>query len=228
MSMPSCIRPQRIPKPETTGPFTGQINPWPPGLIGPAGRTPVCCGQLLGDLLRDIGEVALEVVLLLSHLRQRGVLLATGGCELLRPLPQRQPGRLELLLSRRDLVAGRAHGVDGDLHLVAESRAPWRRCRCPGSEASRMYWVRATQVVEAVGLEEHGDQVGLVRLVDRDEPLLEDLDRLTEPLLQMIEPRLRLFELCLLLRELRRDRRPPASGDRRPRPSGGRAEPTRG
>ena len=79
-----------------------------------------------------------------------------------------------------------------------------------------------------MGLEEHGDQVGLVRLVDRDEPLLEDLDRLTEPLLQMVEPRLRLFELCLLLSELRRDRRLllPEIGDLAP--SGDRAEPTRG
>src|SRR6266550_1549455 len=32
MSMPSCIRPQRIPKPLTTGPLTGQIRPLEEGV----------------------------------------------------------------------------------------------------------------------------------------------------------------------------------------------------
>ncbi len=27
MSMPSCMRPHRMPNPLTTGPFTGQMNP---------------------------------------------------------------------------------------------------------------------------------------------------------------------------------------------------------
>ena len=48
------------------------------------------------------------------------------------------------------------------------------------------------QVVEAVRLQEHRDQVRLAGLVDRDEPLLEDLDRLVEALLRgSIEPGLR-------------------------------------
>ncbi len=37
MSTPSCMRPQRIPKPETTAPLTGQIIPLAPPWIGPAG-----------------------------------------------------------------------------------------------------------------------------------------------------------------------------------------------
>jgi hypothetical protein len=40
------------------------------------------------------------------------------------------------------------------------------------------YSVRAKQVVEAVGLQHHRDQVGLVRLIDRDEALLQQGDRL--------------------------------------------------
>jgi hypothetical protein len=32
MSMPSCMRPQRIPKPLTTGPLTGQISPLDDGV----------------------------------------------------------------------------------------------------------------------------------------------------------------------------------------------------
>ena len=37
MSIPSCIRPQRIPKPLTTGPFTGQMRPAADGVVSPGG-----------------------------------------------------------------------------------------------------------------------------------------------------------------------------------------------
>ena len=174
-------------------------------LIGPAGSAPAAGAELLGDLLGDVVEVALEVVLLLPHLRQRGVLLAPGRGELARSAAAASPGRLELLLAGRDLVAGRADGVDGHLHLVAELAHP-------GDDVVVLVLQRpqvlgaGQQVVEAVRLKQDGDQVRLVRLVDRDQPLLEDLDRPRRRCFRCIEPGLRLIQLGLLLRELGGDR----------------------
>src|SRR5436190_8775866 len=38
MSIPSCIRPQRIPKGLVTGPFTGQMRPAADGVVSPGGE----------------------------------------------------------------------------------------------------------------------------------------------------------------------------------------------
>ena len=199
-----------------------------PGPDRAGGERSASGAQLLGDLLGDVGQIALEVVLLLSHLRQRGVLLAAA--------PWRAPSvrfwrfarvASSSCLARRDLVAGRADRVDGDLHLVAQAAHPGDDVVVLVLQRLQVLGPRQ-QVVEPVGLEQDGDQVRLVRLVDRDEPLLEDLDRQAETLLQVVEPRLRLLELGLLLGELRGDRRPPGSAARRPDSSAARAGRTRG
>jgi hypothetical protein len=57
------------------------------------------------------------------------------------------------------------------------------------------------QVVEPVRLEDHGDQVGLIRYIDRHEPVLQQRDRLPKPLSQVVEASLCLVELGLLLGE---------------------------
>src|SRR4029450_7586932 len=135
-------------------------RPDPPAsarLDGPGRKDPRLLSKLLGDLLGDVGEIPLEVVLLLANPQQGGVLLAPRRGELLGPLAQRKPGRLELLLPRCDLVAGGTDRVDGELHLVAEAPDP-------GDDVVVLILkgphVRGAgeQVIEAVGLEKHRDQ----------------------------------------------------------------------
>jgi hypothetical protein len=106
-------------------------------------------------------------------------------------------GGVELLLAGRDLVPRRPHPVHGHLHLVAQAANAGDDVVVLILEGPLVLRPR-DQVVEAFGLEENGDQVGLVGLVDGDEAFLQDLDRLAQALLQIREPRLRLRELRLL------------------------------
>ena len=46
MSIPSCMRPQRIPNPLTTGPLTGQIRPAADGAPVPLEPAPVCAVRI--------------------------------------------------------------------------------------------------------------------------------------------------------------------------------------
>jgi hypothetical protein len=179
-----------------------------------AGRQgPSAGSELLSDLLGDLGEVSLEVVLLLADREQRCVLLLPclsqlGGAPL-----ELHPRRRELLLARGDLVARRPDGVDGDLHLVPQLADAADDVVVLALERPHVLGPRH-EVVEAVRLEQHRDQVRLIRLVDRDQALLEDPDRLAEALLQHVEPGLGPIELRLLLSQLRSRRGLPITQDR--------------
>ena len=52
MSMPSCIRPQRQPKPLTTGPLTGQTRPLADGVVSPLTASEVALGTDWAALIR--------------------------------------------------------------------------------------------------------------------------------------------------------------------------------
>ena len=202
MSIPSCMWPQRMPNPETTGPFTGQIKPCPPELIGPAGRAPVLaasCSAIFWEISvrsPSRSSCCLRTATSVACCFRRAVAELRGA-----PI-ELHPRRRELLLARGDLVARRPDGVDGDLHLVPQLADAGDDVVVLVLERPHVLGPRH-EVVEAVRLEQHRDQVRLVRLVDRDQALLEDLDRLAQALLQHVEPGLGLIELRLLLSQLR-------------------------
>ena len=88
--------------------------------------------ELLLDLLRDLGEVALELLLLVADLAEGVALLGPGRGELGGALLELGAGLLELLLAAGDLVAGRLHRLDRLLASRRAARAPGRRSRSPG------------------------------------------------------------------------------------------------
>ena len=176
MSTPACSRPQRCPKGETTGPLTGQIS-WPePCLTGAAAgdglelrcvtracsassarRSPSSCTRLSCTCAED-----------------RPALVAHVGQLVLR--------RDELVLRSRDLVALGEDRVRRVLDLLLElgeqlllllglrlqdADALDDRLVLLGDALEELGAVE--QVGEAVGLEDHGERVGLVVLVDLDE-----------------------------------------------------------
>lgn len=110
-------------------------------------------------------------------------------------------GPLELLLALRDLVAGRPDGLDGAPHLVAQLAHPVDDRGILTLEPLQVLGA-LEHVIEAVGLEHDGEQVRLARLVDRDEPVFEDLDRALEAAAQLDQPGAGALELGLLRREL--------------------------
>ena len=134
------------------------------------------------------------------------MLLAPRGGQLIGPLLELNPGGLELLLVRGDLIAGGAHRIDRHLHLVAQVAYAGDDVVVLVLKGPHVLGARQ-QVVETVGLQQDGDEVRLVGLVDRDQPLLENLDRSAKPGLQMSELSPRRLELRLLLLKLRGDER---------------------
>src|ERR687886_652302 len=109
MSIPSCIRPQRIPKPLVTGPLTGQISPLGDG--GALGRERGFLLHLLAHVGAGRGELPRA-----HPLRDRQPLTARDQLQLERLLLLR-PLRDEPGLGR-DLVAERLRPRPRALHLM--------------------------------------------------------------------------------------------------------------
>ena len=133
MSIPSCIWPQRIPKPETTGPSTGQISCPEPYRIGPAGSGEEDEAPSWAAISAWISAtVALELLFVVVDLREHGLAVAPRVDQLRLALPARLSGRRPgpgcsaAIASRADSIRElrRAQPRDGALHLVAELADP--------------------------------------------------------------------------------------------------------
>ena len=165
---------------EVIGPLTGQIRLPLPCLIGPAGRVPCACcerGLDLGLLGLEPREVALQLLALGAHGAQRARLVRARAGEA-------DPRVDEALLGARDLVAAllddRGEPLLAALELV---QALGRRRRVGLGVAHDLDDVLVLlgdalhelaaleQVGEALGGHDHGDDVGLVGLVELDEAL---------------------------------------------------------
>ena len=202
MSTPACRRPQRIPKGETTGPFTGQTS-----------RSAALPDRAAGDALRgerglharllglERAQVALERNAAVAHRGERAALvcprrgelvargdeLALGGGDLVALRQDPLGGELLLLLELGELdglvvglVAQVAHPV-GDLAVLL------------GDALEELGPLE--QVAEPVRLEDDGQGVRAVRLVDLDEPGGQHAAGGVELAAQPLEPVARLLEL---------------------------------
>ncbi len=181
MSIPSwnSAPPKREPKPETTGPSTGQIRPLPlPPRIGPAGSgaEPVPASRAASFAWIEATSPS-SSCFPFADLRQRRLALA----------PRRHQGRLaplhgragvgERLLFGGDRVARRfdpvlcgAQAGDGALHLIAQfAHPPDHRFVEPVDPAQVLGAV--DQLFVATRFDQHVEDVGRARLVDRDQVL---------------------------------------------------------
>ena len=96
------------------------------------------------------------------------------------------PGALELGLLRRDLVACGLDPRDRLAGLVAQAAHPADDRGVLILDPLQVL-VAGDQVVEAVGLEHHGERVGLAGAVDLDEPVAQDVERAPELSPQALE-----------------------------------------
>ena len=194
----------RGPKPETTGPSTGQISPLPlPAWIGP-GRQRRRAGprQLGGDLALDRGDRAVELLLVLADLAPAPPRGGRGR----RPAPA---GGSAPRRGRSPAPALRRRSCRGRLRSGPWSRAGDRRCRCTSSRSCAhaaddrvVHAVDAVEVFGAVdevfvaaGADDHAEQVGGAGLIDRHQALAQRHQgpfqvgaRRRQPLLGDVEP----------------------------------------
>ena len=164
MSTPSCIRPQRQPKPDVTGPLTGQMKPELPPWIGPAGSGVVAvsvAAWICASILPWMAEMSpsrwsmseltwSSAAAFWSRAASRSASRASS-CDRVRS----SSAFLAAISSRSAVdpvdglpsaVAKRAHAADDRRVLLLDPS---------------QVLVSGHEVVEAVGLEHHGDHVGL-------------------------------------------------------------------
>ena len=182
MSMPGwqASQARRSQNGEVIGPLTGQIRLPLPCRIGPAGSValrPLQRGLDLGLLGLEPGEVALQLLALGAHGAQRVRLVGARAVE-------PDLGVDEALLGPGDLVAAllddRGDALLADLELV-QALGGGRRVGLGVVDelddalvllGHALHELAALeQVGEALGGHDHGDDVGLVGLVELDEPL---------------------------------------------------------
>ena len=132
--------------------------------------------NLLLDLVLKIGDVGLEVVDVRVDLVERGRLRVTGGRELGLASLELGTGAHELGLLRLDLVAVVGDPVDGDDRSVAKVAHAADDRGVLLLDAPQVLVARE-QVVEPVGLEHHGHEVGLAGAIDADEAVAKDVQR---------------------------------------------------
>ena len=163
-----------------------ELPPW----IGPAGSGVVAvsvaawiCASILPWMRRD---VALEMVDVGVDLVERRRLLVADGVEVGLAGLELRPGALELGLLGRDLVAVRLDPFDGLASVVAKRAHVADDRRVLLLDPSQIL-VSGHQVVEAVGLQHHGDHVRLPGPVDVDEPVAEHVQRPAELVAELLE-----------------------------------------
>ena len=229
MSMPSCIRPQRGPNGEVTGPLTGQMKPLAPPWIGPAGSVAVpsrLAAWICAWMSSWMSEMSPSSCSMLSSTESSDGGLARRGPRRARPRgPRAGRGCARARPpSRRSRRASASIRVD----RVARCRRAGSRTRPTIARVllldSLQVLVALEQVVEAVGLEDHGEHVGLVGLVDRDQPLAQHLERAAQ--VRLRARRARCFSAraapCTSVELLPR-RSPRGCAARRPRRRAGRS-----
>ena len=142
--------------------------------------------------------------------RQRLLVWLAGGGQVALAGLELGLGPLELGLLRGDLVPRRPHLGDRVPGLVAQlSDALGDRgvLVLDRGAGTRSGW----QIVESLRIQDHGERVGLARLIDRDQPLAEHLERALQADSQHLEPTLGLLELGLGLVEPSLDDRLPVA-----------------
>ena len=209
-------------------PLTGQMKRPEPCLTG-AGGLHVDAGEPRGDLgllLLERGEVVLELVAVRAGGDER-----LAACRSAPPRGRRWRSTSPSLISRISAARFATIAVTS-LWRASRLVEPLPRPRPTPSLASRtrsmirpswlgdaLHELRPLeQVGEAVGLEDHRDHVGLVGLVERDEPVAEHRPRLGELRAQLGEPDplapQPVLQLLRAPRAWRRGRSRPAPGAR--------------
>src|SRR5215204_9339 len=139
------------------------------------------------DPVLDVGDVALEALDVVVDLVQRRGLLVAHRVELGLAGLELRAGAHELGLLGGDAVAVVLDSGDGVAGLVAQSaHAPDDR-RVLLLDAAQVL-IAAEQVIEAVGLEDHGEHVGLVGAVDLDQAMAQYPERGVQVAMQPLEP----------------------------------------
>src|SRR5215213_88903 len=198
MSMPACRRPHRIPKGDTTGPFTGQISaPLPcftgPSKVWPAPWRAACtraCSRSRAARSPSSATRLSRTCASAPRLSSRAV--ARAG---------------ELVLDCGDLVALAEDALRGELLLLLEvgeldRLVPRRVAELPHAVGDVAILLgdaleelgALEQVAEAVGRQDHGEGVRRVGLVDLDEAGGEDAARRGELAAKPLQPVARLLE----------------------------------
>ena len=181
---------ERPPKPEVIVPSTGQIRPAALGAdIGPAGKRgkPGSRRDLLLDLRLEVGLDLREVPDLTVDPVDGRLAFGTGVLQLVLLRLDCLAGGGEVLLFGGDLVAGTLDRVLGLLQaqvdrflLVAEAADPVDDVLVAVLDLREVLGALEQVPVVLRGHHEFGE-VGVTRKVDRDEALLQDLDRAMEP-----------------------------------------------
>ena len=137
---------------------------------------------------------------------QRLLALVAGRVELGLAALELAAGALELGLAVGDLVALGGHPIDGVDRLVAQVADAADDVGVLLLDPLQVL-VAVDEVVEAVRVEHHREQVGLAGAVDVDEPVAEHVQRPLQVGAQLVEPDLVAVQLGLLLRQLLLDDR---------------------
>ena len=175
-------------------PPTGQIIDPEPRRIGPAAELPAsrALHPRLFALERD--EMALELLAVRSRRDERLALVGADRLVLLAAVDQPALDRGDLVAPVLDDRGDLALTGLGPVELLLGGGGLGARAADPVDDprvllGDALHELRALeQVGEAVGLEDHGDEVGLVGLVEMDEPLGQGDARLGQPRSQAHDP----------------------------------------
>ncbi len=106
MSMPSCIRPQRMPKPLVTTPSHGQMSPAADGCPVPVEPAPSCAALICAASDRALGrerlDLAEELLARLARARERALLQRLDGRQAVAIVREPVAGGARLVGARRD------------------------------------------------------------------------------------------------------------------------------
>ena len=182
MSMPAWSRPQRIPNGEVTGPFTGQIMPLEPPWIGPAGSGSVvlvdaCASASCSWICAFRSEMSPSRC---SAVASTWSSAAAFWSRTASSSASRASSCIRVRSSSAFLASISSLGDADRAPPVSRTRRAGTRTR--STIAASWSWIRVEvvvavdEVVEAVGVEDDGQRVGLVRLVDVDQALGQDVE----------------------------------------------------
>ena len=195
MSTPSCMRPQRIPKPETTAPLTGQIRPPLPPMIGPAGSgvepVPASCAASSPWIAATWPCSSSSWALISSSAASR---LPARVDELLLTALQGRAGVGQAPALRRrsrrggfDPLLGAAQAGDQVFDLVAQVAHPPDHGLVHAVQPVEVFGA-GRKVVEVPGADDHAEQVGAAGFVHRHQPFAQRDEGPLQPGPQFLEP----------------------------------------